>query len=88
MQNGHVASSGNKEIRPMITKEQLKLEIEKVPDEYIDALYKIIRALEKQEGQVPGKDWFDFISQTYGCMQDSPIKRGNQGAFDMRGEIG
>jgi len=72
----------------MITKEQLKSEIEKVPDEYIDALYKIIRALEKREVQLPGEGWLDFISQTYGCMQDNPISRGKQGAFDIRSELG
>jgi hypothetical protein len=71
----------------MITKEQLKSEIEKVPDEYIDALYKIIKALEKRESKAPGKDWLDFIDQTYGCMLDSPIRSGEQGAFDIRGEI-
>ena len=71
----------------MITKEQLKSEIEKVPDEYIDPLYKIIKALEKRESKTPDKGWIEFINQTYGCMQDSPIRRGEQGAFDIRGEI-
>jgi hypothetical protein len=71
----------------MITKEQLKSEIEKVPDEYIDALYKIIKALERQKSRMFGNDWLNFIDQTYGCMQDSPICRGEQGAFDIRGEI-
>ena len=72
----------------MITKEQLKSEIEKVPDEYIEALYKIIKALEKRESRATGKSWLAFIDQTYGCMQeDSPISRGEQGAFDIRGEI-
>jgi len=70
----------------MITKELLKPEIEKVPDEYIDALYKIIKALEKQKIRVTGKDWRNFIDQTYGCMRDSPISRGEQGAFDTRRE--
>lgn len=71
----------------MITKEQLKSEIEKVPDEYIDPLYKIIKALEKRGGRLSDKGWLEFINQTYGCMQDSPIRRGEQGAFDIRGEI-
>lgn len=71
----------------MITKERLKLEIEKVPDEYIEALYKIIHALEKRQTRTFGSDWLDFIDQTYGCMQDAPIHRGKQGLFDLRGEI-
>jgi DNA replication initiation complex subunit (GINS family) len=71
----------------MITKEQLKSEIEKIPDEYIDPLYKIIKALEKRESKTPDKDWLDFIDQTYGCMQDNPIHRGEQGSFDLREEM-
>lgn len=71
----------------MITKEQLKIEIEKVPNEYIHSLYKIIHALEKRESKVADNDWLDFIYQTYGCMQENPISRGEQGAFDIRGEF-
>lgn len=71
----------------MITKEQLKSEIEKVPDEYIDPLYKIIKALEKRESKTSDKGWLEFINQTYGCMQDSPIQRGEQGVFDIRGTL-
>jgi len=50
----------------MITRDLVKAGIEKVPDEYIDALYKIIKALEKQESRMPGNDWLNFIDQTYG----------------------
>lgn len=71
------------EIQAMRKKELLKSEIENVPDEYIDALYKIIKALERPKSRPPDNDWLDFISQTYGCMKDSPINRGEQGAFDM-----
>jgi len=71
----------------MITKEQLKSEIENVPDEYIDPLYKIIKALEKRRGKSSEKGWLEFIDKTYGCMQDSSIRRGQQGAFEIRGEI-
>jgi len=71
----------------MTTKEQLKSEIEKVADEYIDALYKIVKALEKSKSTERSVDWLEFIEQTYGCMQDSPIERGTQGDFDFRREI-
>ena len=71
----------------MITKEQLRLEIEEVPDEYVYPLYKIIRALKKRESRKPENDWLDFINQTYGCMGDTPISRGERGAFDIREEI-
>jgi len=71
----------------LITRDLVKAGIEKVPDEYIDALYKIIKALEKKESRMPGNDWLNFIDQTYGCMHDSPIRRGEQGVYDIRGEI-
>ena len=71
----------------MTTKELLKSEIEKVPDEYIDALYKIIKALERRESKAVEQEWGDFINQTYGCMRENPISRGEQGVFDIRGEI-
>jgi len=70
----------------MTTRDLLKSEIEKVPDEYIEALYKIIKALEKPESKATGKGWVDFIRQTYGCMHDSPISRGEQGTFEIRGQ--
>ena len=28
--------------------------------------------------------WHKFIEQTYGCMADSPIKRGGQGQYEIR----
>jgi hypothetical protein len=71
----------------MTTKDLLKSEIEKVPDEYIDALYKIVKALERRESKSVDEGWSDFINQTYGCMGDNPISRGEQGVFDIRGEI-
>lgn len=46
-----------------------------VPDEYIDPLYKIIKALEKREGKSSEKDWLEFIDKTYGCMQDDPLDK-------------
>ena len=71
----------------MTTRDLLRSEIDKMPDEYISALYKIIKALEKPETGMSDKDWHDFINQTYGCMQDNMISRGEQGAFDIREEI-
>ncbi len=68
----------------MITKELLISEIEKLPGEYMDILYQIIKSYEKQ---ISDKDWISFIDQTYGCMRDNPIHRGAQGSFDVRNDI-
>lgn len=71
----------------MMTKEQLKKEVEKVPDQYIDLLYMIIKALEKQGSKPTEKTWLEFIDNTFGCMNDSPIQRGKQGILENREEM-
>jgi hypothetical protein len=58
-----------------------------VPDEYVYPLYKIIKAFKKRESGKPENDWLDFINQTYGCMGDNPISRGEQGGVRNPGRI-
>lgn len=71
----------------MVTKELLKSEIEKVQDQYLGVLYRIIKALEEP---APGRRqddeaaWKAFVSETYGSMAESPIERGPQGDFEIR----
>ena len=61
----------------VITKEQLKAEIDKVPEENLGVLYKIVKALEEpQEGRskpVDAAEWKAWIAETYGSMADAPI---------------
>ena len=85
----------------MITKELIKAEIDKVEDKYLEALYKIIKALETPaEIETAGLsaavsiiedigefNWHDFIEETYGSLADAPIERGDQGKFEIREEI-
>ncbi|MEA3476365.1 MAG: hypothetical protein U9R23_08015 [Candidatus Cloacimonadota bacterium] len=84
----------------MINKKLLKLEIDKIPEEYLTILYKIIKSLEKPNeirDLTVGKNsnfeldsdfsWNDFINSTYGSLSDSPIKRGKQGNFEIRNSI-
>ena len=71
----------------MVTKELLKSEIEKVQDQYLGVLYRIIKALEEPGSGNRKTDtagWKAFISETYGSMAESPIERGPQGDFDPR----
>jgi len=80
----------------MVTKELIKSEIEKLDDDYVQVLYKIIKALESLisndlSRKISKKDksleWRQFINETYGCLADSPIERGSQGDYEIREEI-
>lgn len=77
-----------------ITKERLKREIDQVQEEYFDVLYQIIQVFEfpgRTAESSPEKlieqdrlEWSAFIEQTYGCLADDPIERGDQGVYAPR----
>lgn len=76
----------------MITKELLKKEIDKVNNDYLDVLYRVIKAFElPQENDYPGKSkklsWANFINETYGSLSNDPIERGEQGEYEKREKI-
>lgn len=85
----------------MITKQVLKDEIDHVQDEYLEALYTIIKAcglpahkasqdrLTKASPctETEVLDWQTFIQETYGCLADDPITRGDQGTYERREEV-
>lgn len=68
----------------IVSREMVKSEIDKVQEEYLGVLLKIIKALEpaasrdvrKTEDQ---RTWKEFIAQTYGSFAGDPIERGRQG---------
>jgi hypothetical protein len=80
----------------LITKELLKTEIDKVQDEYLEILYKVIKAFELSKTEVFAQteeemtksdiklNWHHFIKETYGCLADDPIERGFQGEYEIR----
>jgi len=75
----------------MVNKELIKNEIDKVKDEYLEALYTIVIALgtepnrlEDASEQYQASRWRDFIRETYGCLADDPIERGDQGKYEIR----
>ncbi len=80
----------------MISRALLKSEIDKVNAEYLDLLYRIVRAFEnsvsKENTAIISEsrdfsmnlDWQSFIDRTYGCMSDSQISRGEQGVSESR----
>ncbi|MDM8531836.1 hypothetical protein QUF63_11745 [Anaerolineales bacterium HSG25] len=78
----------------IVTKELLKSEIDKLPESYIDLLYRIVQAmltpLERFTTQVQpqsAKSWADIVDETYGSLADNPIERAPQGEFEIREAI-
>jgi hypothetical protein len=71
----------------MINRRLLKTEIDKVKSEHLELLYGIIKLLENgNQGTAFGADldWHEFVANTYGCLADAPISRGDQGHFESR----
>jgi len=69
----------------MITKELLIREIDRLDAGYWEVLYKIIKAFESPIKDHGGKsEWLQFINETYGCLADNPIERGEQGTYEIR----
>jgi len=71
----------------MINRRLLKTEIDKVKSEHLELLYSIIKLLENgNQGTAVATDldWREFVANTYGCLADAPISRGDQGHFESR----
>ncbi len=78
----------------MVKRETLKKEIDKVQDQYLGVLFKIIKTFEIPdksddflEIETDRQDWFEFIDKFAGCLEDDPIERGPQGEFEVRERI-
>lgn len=74
----------------MITRELLKDEIDKIEDQYLDALYKIITAIKPSydtTSEMTVTEWHQFIDETYGSLANDPIKRWPQGKYEIREPI-
>lgn len=77
-----------------VTKDQIKAEIDKVRDEDLGVLYRIVLALESapqgiEVASPPAADpspeeWRAFVARTYGSFADSPLERGEQGVPEVR----
>ena len=68
-----------------ITKEQIKSEVDKVREEYLDVLYRIILALEEPTKTLGGVTrWSQFISEMYGSTADAPLQLWPAGASEGR----
>ncbi|MCP4663344.1 MAG: hypothetical protein GY856_48750 [bacterium] len=80
----------------MVTRTLIKEEIDRVPEQHLPVLYQVVVALEDPAGpqirntaqgraaQSAGDAWLDFVAETYGCLADDPIQRGDQGRYESR----
>lgn len=73
----------------MITRDLIKSEIDKVPDEELPALYRIVKALEQPAEPMASastgvEEWKVFLRETYGSTAPAPIERGAQGRSEVR----
>ena len=50
------------------------------------SIYKIIMAFQSQpkEANDDQTEWQAFVNETYGCLADDPIERGEQGVYEIR----
>jgi len=67
----------------VITKEALKAEIDKVPDEHLGVLFRIVKALEEPartpEAEVRKQSeasWKAWLAEAYGSTAGAPIELG------------
>lgn len=68
----------------MTIREQVKAELEKVDEEHLAIVYRMLQSLEMTApAEEPAETWSDFIAATYGCMADVPIERGEQRDFEI-----
>ena len=74
-----------------ITRELLKQEIDHIQDQYIDALYMVIKAFEYLPiRNVPpyspptDAEWHRFLDKFAGSCSDAPLQRGEQGDYEVR----
>lgn len=74
----------------MTQRERIKLEIDKVREENLPVLLKIVQALEEPVGRRSQRrttEWREFLDDTFGSCQDAPLQRGGQGQLERREPI-
>ena len=70
----------------MTIRDQVKAELDKVNEEYLGVVHRMIESLKgppSQEGE-GDESWRDFVASTYGSLSDAPIERGEQGELEVR----
>jgi hypothetical protein len=69
-------------------RDRVKAELDKVDDEYLDVVERMLTALERpSRREEAGETWSEFLASTYGSMAEAPIERGPQGELEVRDEL-
>jgi hypothetical protein len=79
----------------MISRESIKHEVDKVQEQYLDVLYRIIKALVPRSDSefdlikeaTVNKIWQEFVNSNYGLFANDPLVRGEQGQYEVREAI-
>lgn len=75
----------------MITKEMVKSQIDRLPENDLLVLYRVIEALNESHHTFeinPNKaNWHTFVENTYGSLAADPIKRWPQGEYEIREDV-
>lgn len=75
-----------------ITREKLKTEIDNVPEQDLETLHRIIKALSRTAQSSPPTQqntagWHTFVEQMYGSLASDPIVREPQGDYETREDM-
>ena len=74
----------------MTTRDLIKSEIDRLQEQDLYFLHRIIRALlpTSSTTSVPDQEeeesWEEFLQNTYGAFRDDPLERGPQGTLETR----
>lgn len=76
----------------MVTRDLIKHEIDRLREDDLPFLHRIIRALIPAspttsvipQQQDTDESWDEFLQSTYGLFRDEPLERGPQGSFEIR----
>ena len=69
----------------MTKREQVRAELERVDEKYLDVVLRMLRSLEPAADEVESSQaWHSFVDSYFGCCSDAPIERGDQGELEDR----
>ena len=73
------------------SRQQIKDEIDGIPRQHLAVLHRIVLALDSGNGgktsDAKSLAWGRFIDETYGCLAETPIDRGESADYESREEL-
>lgn len=74
-------------------REKVKSEVDKVDERNLEIVYQFIKQISERQKHMSKPqptdmlEWSHFINEMYGSMADAPIRRWNEGSFEIREPI-